>query len=226
MFGEKKEEFSKGKKLPVWQSPKYVAAKTAALEVIKDGRYGLSEADFWILMNETKNGQMGYTGLIISHNGCLKINDALPPEKRFVPSCVPVPDKDGYGGSLVYTYINDEQGIYEVGEVNAANCKLAYPYAMAYKRLFDRVVLKNSKLSYAGIYSEVEADEFAAKEEPSKEEEVIYVCGDCKHPIEDYTSKDGITLTAEDIALHSKEEFGAMLCASCIKARRNADKQS
>ena len=108
-------------------------------------------------MNETKTGKMAYTGLIISHNGCLKINDAL--ESKFDPTCVSV-DKDGFGGSLVYTYCNYEQGIYEVGEVSKGNCKNEYPYAMAFKRLFDRVVLKLSKLAYAGIYSDSEADEF------------------------------------------------------------------
>ena len=41
----------------------------------------MSEADFWILMNRTKAGdKMLYSGLIISHNGCLKINDNLPDE--------------------------------------------------------------------------------------------------------------------------------------------------
>ena len=43
------------------------------------------------------------------------------------------------------------------------NCKNAYPYAMALKRCFDRVVLKNSKLAYDGVYSDSEADEFKEK---------------------------------------------------------------
>jgi hypothetical protein len=98
-----------------------------------------------------------YTGLIISHNGCLKINDCL--ESKFNPDCVSY-DKDGYNGSLVFSYCNAEQGIYEVGEVSKSNCKNDYPYAMAYKRLFDRVVLKLSKLAYSGIYSDSESDEF------------------------------------------------------------------
>ena len=32
---------------------------------------------------------------------------------------------------------------------------------MAFKRCFDRVVLKNSKLAFSGVYSEAEADEFS-----------------------------------------------------------------
>ena len=36
---------------------------------------------------------------------------------------------------------------------------------MAFKRCFDRVVLKNSKLAFAGVYSDSEADEFKEKVE-------------------------------------------------------------
>jgi len=157
-FGEKEEEYDLKVRdmLPVWQSPKYKESKNKAIEMIESGKYDLSEADFWILMNKTKNGdKMAYTGLIISHNGCLKINDKL--ENKVNPKCFSL-DKEGYKNSLVYTYIDDDT--YEVGEFNNDNGKNTYPYAMAYKRCFDRVVLKKSKLAYSGIYSEVEAEEF------------------------------------------------------------------
>ena len=158
MFNEKQSEWTRNGELPVWQSPKYIAARDKAIEIINSKKYGLNEADFWILMNLTsKKDKMAYSGLIISHNGCLKINDNL--DTKFDPSCVSM-DKEGYRNSLVYSYCSSEQGIYEVGEVNAENCKNDYPYAMAFKRLFDRVVLKLSKLAYAGIYSDSESDEF------------------------------------------------------------------
>lgn len=170
-FGEKDKEFNSktGSEVAVWQSPRYLEAKKKAIETLESDMYKdvLSEGDFWILMNATKSGKMAYTGLIISHNGCLKINDALPAEKRFRPSCVTV-DINGYGGSLVYSYSCDDQGIYEVGEVNKTNCSNAYPYAMALKRCMDRVILKSSKLAYSGIYSDSEAEEFR---EPEKKEE-------------------------------------------------------
>lgn len=158
-FGEQTSEDGKA----VWQSPKYVEAKKKAIEAIESEAFKgvLTEADFWILKNNTKTGKIAYSGLIISHNGCLKINDSLPEEKRFRPSCLSL-DKDGYNKSLVYSYCNDEQGIYEVGEVSAVNCKNGYPYAMALKRAMDRVILKNCKLAYAGIYSDSEAEEFKA----------------------------------------------------------------
>lgn len=161
-FGEKKTEYNAklGKEVEVWQSPKYLEAKKKAIEALESDMYKgvLTEGDFWILMNGTKTGKMAYTGLIISHNGCLKINDALPADKRFKPSCMSL-DKDGYNGSLIYSYSNDDQGVYEVGEVSAKNCTNAYPYAMALKRCIDRVILKNSRLAYAGIYSDSEAEE-------------------------------------------------------------------
>lgn len=175
MFNEQKEEYSnkKGKYMPVWQSDKYIQAKNKAIELIKSGKYELTEADFWILMNETKSEKMQYTGLIISHTGCLKINDKLEKEKKFKPSCVSI-EKEGYADTLVYTYVNDEQGLYEVGEVSKLNCKNAYPYAMALKRCFDRVVLKNSRLAYESIYSDSEgADITKEKTEETIAEEKI-----------------------------------------------------
>lgn len=175
-FGEKETEYSTktGGQVPVVLTAKYKAAKAKAIELIDKGNYKLSDADFWILMNSSKNGtEMYYSGLIISHNGCLKINDAL--NSKFCPSSVTV-DKLGFNNSLTYTYSNDEQGIYEVGEVSTKNCKNEYPYAMAFKRLFDRVVLKLSKIAYDGIYSESESDEFKKQygdstEKPSPKKE-------------------------------------------------------
>lgn len=172
-FNEKTEEFINGENLKVWLSPKYAETKKKVIEMIDSNKYGLTDNDFWILMNKTSKGdKMAYTGLIISHNGCLKINDALDDKIKFKPSCVKE-NQNGYEGSLVFTYCNDDQGIYEVGEINASNYKQKngrYPYAMAYKRLFDRVVLKNSKLAYAGVYSDSEAEEF---KEPINEKEEI-----------------------------------------------------
>lgn len=173
MFNENKEEYSKkkGKRVPVKMTNRYTQSKKKALEIIE--KYdSIEEADFWILMNEGES-DMYYSGLIMSHNGCLKLNDCLEFKLRFKPSCMTL-DKDGYGESLVYTYINDEQGIYEIGEVSKGNCKNPYPYAMALKRCFDRVVLKNSRLGYSGVYSESEADDFKEplnnlKEEPKEE---------------------------------------------------------
>lgn len=237
-FGEKTSEYSTkhGKEIPVWQSPKYIESRAKAEEIITSSKYGIKEADFWILMNVTKSDKMAYTGLIISHNGCLKINDHL--ESKFDPSCVSI-DTDGYKGSLVYSYCNPDQGIYEVGEVNKDNCKNDYPYAMAFKRLFDRVVLKLSKLAYAGIYSDSEADEFAQqidapKEEPKEEhkkdtagasarptDELMFRCGCCGEVLKPYIGKDGNGVSIRKHAQSSATTFGGKIyCIDCIKSGR------
>lgn len=193
MFGEKKKEYSskRGQEIQVWQSPKYEQSKQKALEIINKYK-DIGEGDFWILMNESKSGTMIYTGLIISHNACLKINEHLKKEDRFRPECVSI-DKDGFGESLVYTYCCPEQGIYEVGEASKANCKNAYPYAMALKRCMDRVILKMSKLAFDGIYSDSEADEFKEKQEAPGEDVPKDGKGDLVNRIQDLAKQKGIT---------------------------------
>lgn len=169
-FGEKNKEIMNGVECPVWQTPKYLEAKEKVIETLESEKYRgiLKPSDFWILMNTYSNKtKVMYSGLIISHNGCLKINDIL--EKPFNPKALTL-DKEGYNGSLVYTYCDDD--IFEVGEVNIKNCKNEYPYAMALKRCFDRVVLKKCKLAYAGVYSDSEAEEF--KQSPNETQKETY----------------------------------------------------
>ena len=219
-FGEKTEEYSskQSKKVPVVHAPKYAKTKEAAIEVMK--KYpGITEADFWILMNETKTGKMMYSGLIISHNACLKINDQLKADEKFNPTCMSF-FKDGYGDSLVFTYCNEKQGLFEVGEVSKANCKNAYPYAMALKRCFDRVVLKNSKIAYDGIMSDSEAEEFSEKKHMENEAEVHdtgegyqeILCADCGKPIEG-TAKT----PAWGVADAAVKAYGRAICVECGK---------
>lgn len=165
-FGEKTIENINGIKIPVeFHTPKYKEAKKKAIELLESEKYKnvLEESDFWILVNTYANKTKAmYSGLIISHDGCLKINDVLEDKLKFKPSCMHL-DKEGYKDSLVFSYICEEQGLYEVGEVSKNNCKNDYPYAMALKRCFDRVVLKNSKIAYSGIYSDSEADDFVKR---------------------------------------------------------------
>lgn len=170
-FGEKKEENINGKKIPVeFHTPKYNEAKNKATELLNSEKYKgvLEPSDFWILVNTYANKTKAmYSGLIISHDGCLKINDVLEDKLRFKPECMSL-DKEGYNNSLVYSYICPEQGLYEVGEVSKDNCKNDYPYAIALKRCFDRVVLKNSRIAYSGIYSDSESDEFLKRTDESE----------------------------------------------------------
>lgn len=218
-FNERKTEYSvrQKKEVEVWQSPKYLQSKDKAIEIIESKLYGVTEADFWILMNETKNGKMAYTGLIISHNGCCKINDKL--ENKVNPRCFQI-DKEGFNGSLVFTYMDDDT--YEVGEVSPDNCKNSYPYAMAFKRCYDRVVLKKSKLAYSGIYSESEAEEFKEPVEAKDNTEVLKQLKD--NQIEWILGKKDIFKieTREQITQDTVNEFKKMLKEQ--KGKKNANR--
>lgn len=238
MFNEKSTEYDSetGKNLPVQMMPKYKTSRDAAIKLLQEKKY-MEESDFWILMGRTKKkDKMLYTGLIISHNGCLKLNDNADEAKKFRAECVSL-DKDGYNNSLVYTYCCPEQGIYEVGEVSAKNLKSQYPYAMAFKRCYDRVVLKLCGLAFYGVYADSEADEFKEDKEralpdekPLRQmtndefgavvngeaiEEKEYQCADCKERIEAFGK-----YTARQIAETSEKEFGIRLCVECGKKAR------
>lgn len=203
-FGEKKTENINGKTLPVeFITPKYKEARNKAIELLESDKYKgvLETSDFWILVNTYSNKTKAmYSGLIISHDGCLKINDVLDENLRFKPECMTI-DKDGFNNSLVFTYNCPEQGIYEVGEVSKDNCKNDYPYAMALKRCMDRVILKNSKIAYAGIYSDSEADEFTQRIDDEVVEEKTKTTSKT-------TKETKITAKATPVKTESKQKGG------------------
>lgn len=167
-FGAQKMEYNSKARAntKTWESPKFLEGKKKAIELIDKTEYGLTEADFWILKTYSEK-TVTYAGLIISHNGCLKINDKLAAEAKFVPSCVSWV-RNG-AGDLVLQYLNDKQGLLEFGEASIKNCTNAYPFAMVLKRLQDRVILKNSKIAFSGIMSEVESEEFKRTEREEQE---------------------------------------------------------
>lgn len=172
-FGEQLQEDDK----KVIITDKYWQSKEKAIEMI-EADYGLTVADFWILKTMSRSKEyIIYNGLIISHNGCLKINDWLVKQNNgFKSEFLSEPIEFDYNGvkGLRQVYkevpyklctakgdvITAGADLYEVGEISGDNLKNAYPFAMLLKRTFDRVVLKKSKLAYFGVYSEEEADEF------------------------------------------------------------------
>ena len=114
---------------------------------------------------------------------------------------------------------------------------------MAFKRLFDRVVLKLSKLAYAGIYSDSEADEFAQQLEgqdealpepeqpkPQKagflnppEEDAPVLCERCGKRFADYWDGHDL-IKAAKLAERSRKAYGLRLCVPCIKrAQKNGE---
>ena len=154
LFLKDKEWSSKARaEVPVKAIGKFLDGEQQATDLIKDGRYGLSADDFWILKTSSKdNSVIYYTAVCMTHTGCMKVNDYLSSEQRFDPSCVEGPFDDGYADGLILFYKSPNQGIWEVAEVSSNNLPNGtYPYAMLTKRLFDRVVLRLSKLAFSGI---------------------------------------------------------------------------
>lgn len=182
-FDEEKTTYYNGRSYECRASKKYAETKANATKIIDSGEYGLTENDFWTLKQYNNDGVCLYNGLIISHNGCLKINDKL--KNPFLAKCCNKPEsftyyKKGKDKSVVevhgytQTYVETRpfvqslnaliedcnfDEIYEVGEISTENLKNDYPFAMLYKRLFDRVILKKSKLAFMGILSEAEVDD-------------------------------------------------------------------
>ena len=144
--------------LPTEWGPKYESSREAADAAIK--KYGLSEEDFWIKKELSQfKDKIIYTNLILSHSGCIKVNSQQPEEKQFKPGCVREARGTADGG-IALIYSSDEQKLFKTGEASPRNSNVSYLYAVAEKRLFDRVVTALSGLYEEGIYGEDEADSF------------------------------------------------------------------
>lgn len=227
-FGEKETENINGQKIPVaFYTAKYKEAKSKAVELLESSKFKgiLKASDFWILVNTYANKTKAmYSGLIISHDGCLKVNDVLEEKLKFKPECVTI-DKDGFNNSLVFAYNCPEQGIYEVGEVSKSNCKNDYPYAMALKRCMDRVILKNSKIAYSGIYSDSESDELLKRTEDEEVKEtakkIENKTTETDKKIEEKTTETDIKITPaqikEIVKIYAGENLEKLLKANGLE---------
>ena len=139
-------------------SPKYEEADAAVRKLIAESKSGLAMSDFYEL-TRNDNGCPVKDSIIITHAGCQKLALELPENNRVKPECFRV-TANGFGGSLVYEYVDETT--YQVGEVSNMNCTHPYPYAMAFKRCYDRVVLEKSAASTHGIHSREESEDFKA----------------------------------------------------------------
>ena len=175
-FGEKEYEKFSGKKIPVIQTSKYLQAKEKVISLLESEQYKnvLTQGDFWILMNFNKDKtECYYSGLIISHDALLKVNDTLDEKSKFNEKFCsqPIPCSFKDIEILRMEYRDPRDGMFEVGEISVANCKNDYPFAMLLKRTFDRVVKRKAKLSM--VYSDSEAEEFKEPTEEKKEPKAI-----------------------------------------------------
>ena len=175
-FGEKEYEKNSGKKIPVIQTSKYLQAKENVISLLESEQYRnvLGQGDFWILMNFNRDKtECYYSGLIISHDALLKVNDTLDEKSKFNEKFCSQPIQCSFKETeiLRMEYRDPRDGMFEVGEISVANCKNDYPFAMLLKRTFDRVVKRKAKLSM--VYSDSEAEEFKEPTEEKKEPKAI-----------------------------------------------------
>jgi len=125
-------------------------------------RYALEGHHFWKHKQSEK--------WIISHKGCMVIAD-----KEDIKFSQPVYVKNEPDAVVMYgtATISDEDGnskeVWTHGEANHKNCYVPYPFAMAEKRLKDRLTLMIIS-AYGEVYSEIEADEFAAQQKQNETE--------------------------------------------------------
>lgn len=116
-------------------------------------KYQLKKDDFW---------QHALSGnWIITHDACEKIA-----HKENIKFKLPTVFRDDNKNiaMLGSAEMNDVQ-VWTTGEVSINNCKNPYPFAMAEKRLKDRLTLKLINAYEYGIFSDSEADSFKDKPE-------------------------------------------------------------
>ena len=126
-------------------------------------RYGLEGHHFWKHKQSKK--------WIISHKGCMVIADqeriifSKPEYIKNEPDAIVM-----FGTALITDEDGNSKEAWTHGEANHKNCYVPYPFAMAEKRLKDRLTLMIIS-AYGEVYSEIEADEFAAAKQNENKEE-------------------------------------------------------
>lgn len=116
--------------------------------------YELTQSDFW----ELKRG--GKSAWILTHDACEKIA-----YKEGIVFKSPQIFRDNNSNvAMLGEGVLGDRTEWTTGEASPTNCKMPYNWAMAEKRLKDRLTLKLINAYEYGIYSEVEADSFSKKE--------------------------------------------------------------
>ena len=116
-------------------------------------KYELGKGDFW----EMKFG--GKSQWIITHDACEKIA-----AKEDIEFSLPQVHADNNSDvAMVGSAKKGDKVVWSTGEASPRNNKNPYNWAMAEKRLKDRLTLKIISAYQWGIYSDVEADDFKKK---------------------------------------------------------------
>ena len=113
-------------------------------------KYNLDKSDFW----EMKFG--GKSNWIITHDAVEKIADM----EKVVFHLPQVFRDNNSNVAMLGEASKGDKKVWSTGESSSYNNKNPYNFAMAEKRLKDRLVLKIINAYEYGIYSDVEADDF------------------------------------------------------------------
>ena len=112
-----------------------------------------------------------------------------------------------------YKQDNPDYKIWTTGEANGDNCTMNYLMAMSEKRGKDRIILKLINAYEYGIYSDVEADDFAKHDKPPTEKQIDMLhnlAGDLKIEIAgvENMNRENVSKMIDDLKerLSSKEE--------------------
>ena len=116
-------------------------------------KYNLKKSDFW----EMKFG--GKSNWIITHDAVEKIADM----EKVVFHLPQVFRDNNSNVAMLGEASKGDKKVWSTGESSSYNNKNPYNFAMAEKRLKDRLVLKIINAYEYGIYSDVEADDFKKK---------------------------------------------------------------
>jgi len=96
---------------------------------------------------------------VLTHDAVMKIAD-----QEGITFELPQIFTEGKAVSMVGVASKGDVKTWATGEANPDNCTAKYYWAMAEKRLKDRLTLKIINAYEYGIYSEEEADEFERKQ--------------------------------------------------------------
>ena len=120
-------------------------------------KYELLDSDFW------KHKQSGKW--IIKHDACEKIAD-----QENIQFVLPEIHADNNTDiAMVGVAKKGDKVVWTTGEAAPRNCSMKYYWAMAEKRLKDRLTLKIINAYEYGVSSEVEADEFMQQKDITEE---------------------------------------------------------
>ena len=109
---------------------------------------------------------ISYTPTIITENG-EKVQKVMYGKQTWKPAWAGTCQKKSGDVAMIitgYKQDNPDYKIWTTGEASGDNCSMNYPVAMREKRGKDRIILKLINAYEYGIFSDVEADNFARKE--------------------------------------------------------------